>query len=747
MKRVRFTSAGMMLALATAAAGGILLVDVSYLKPRVESQRWSALRARATRAEQALRVVLHEEQRRLAGSAASAGSARSGDIARLSGGASPSACIGRLGRLVPPSEGVDVAWITAPGGRVLGVWRGAAPAGASAESAENVEELADLRGVEETGGLFRLSGVWTVVGSARVPGAAKDGRSPGRLWLGRHVDGRLLKRVGLAAGGRVFLVAADALPPAAVRGGASDHALWVDRDGTLVMACPLRGASGATAGYFRAELPIGAIGHLAASSRRTALIVLTLSVGVALLVVMGVHILVVGPVVRLLKRVDAVRKGESGPADLLKGLHGEPKMLAQELVDAFDRLGEISRTDELTGLANRRHFEQVLAALYHQAQRYHRPLSLMIVDIDFFKAINDTGGHPLGDEALRRVSDILRRACRQADLPARIGGDELCVILPETTAQEASAMAERFRQAVAREVVEANSVKMELAASIGITDLSAGQIDSPGEMLALADEALYSAKKGGRNRVVQARDLGGPSRGGDPAEPERIDSLRSKLAGLDDDLQAAVVGGMEALTAVLAERDPHRADHARKARHHARLLAQEMQLSPRVVKQIEMAAVLHDVGMAVLPDDVLLCRGPLDERQTAIMRRHPLLSVRIMEGMAFLEREVPTVRHHHERHDGTGYPDGLAGAAIPLPARILAVADAFAAMTSARPFRAARTRPEALEEIRRGAGTQFDPVVAKAFLALADRLDDEGPDRGAPAEVDQAAAPAAADPT
>jgi HD-GYP domain-containing protein (c-di-GMP phosphodiesterase class II) len=164
------------------------------------------------------------------------------------------------------------------------------------------------------------------------------------------------------------------------------------------------------------------------------------------------------------------------------------------------------------------------------------------------------------------------------------------------------------------------------------------------------------------------------------------------------------------------------ADHARKVRRYSELLAQEMGLPARIVQRISVSAMLHDIGLLAMPDAILLHPGPLNEEQARNIRRHPLLSVRIMERMEFLEHEIPAVRYHHERHDGHGYPEGLSGSAIPLTARILAISDCFCAMTSPRAFRDARTFSQALEEIRAGAGNQFDPVVVEAFTAMAGRM-------------------------
>ena len=172
-------------------------------------------------------------------------------------------------------------------------------------------------------------------------------------------------------------------------------------------------------------------------------------------------------------------------------------------------------------------------------------------------------------------------------------------------------------------------------------------------------------------------------------------------------------------------RDPNMADHARKVQRYAVLLAEEMGLAERVVKRIEVAAMLHDIGMLALPDAVMMKPGELNPVDLANIRRHPLLGVRMMERMEFLEQEIPAVRYHHERYDGKGYPEGISGAAIPLTARILAVAEAFDALTSRRAHRDALDAAEALQELRKGAGNQFDPNCVDAFCAMAERLGDE----------------------
>ena len=381
-------------------------------------------------------------------------------------------------------------------------------------------------------------------------------------------------------------------------------------------------------------------------------------------------------------------------------------MLARRLEAAFERLAHMSRTDQLTGLANRRHFQEVLEMFYHQARRYNRPLTLVVMDIDFFKAVNDTGGHQSGDELLKIVAREMEKASRQSDLAARLGGDEFALLLPETGAADAAVVAERIRQEISAKRTSLSNLDFNVTMSMGLADLNAGEIDSPDAMVSLADRALYAAKESGRNKLVMARDLTVLAPGED-AKKKNVEVLCRKLAGLDSHFKELFLQALEEIMTILDHRNPHMVHHARKVRHYAVLISQEMGLPPRVIKRVQIAAMLHDIGMVAMPDSILLSPDKLDPHQTELLRHHPLLSVRIMEGMEFLEQEIPAVRYHHERMDGKGYPEGLSGSAIPLTARILAVADAYDAITSSRPGRPAMTHEEAVEKLKKSWGRNW----------------------------------------
>jgi HD-GYP domain-containing protein (c-di-GMP phosphodiesterase class II) len=325
---------------------------------------------------------------------------------------------------------------------------------------------------------------------------------------------------------------------------------------------------------------------------------------------------------------------------------------------------------------------------------------------------------------LQMVTQEIDRCCRKADLPARWGGDEFAVLMPETTSADAAGVAQRIAQAIKdRSLNDPKGVHMTM--SIGVADLNSGEIDSPESMINLADRALYTAKEMGRDRVIQAHELNSLTWPTSCESNGHLNFLRDKVAGLDSQVREFFLRAVGEMLTLLRDRDPYTADQATRVRHYSLLLGEEMGLPVRVLQRLEMAAMLHDIGMISMPDSILQSTGPLNEQQLQVMRRHPLLSVRIMEGVQFLDQEIPSVRYHHERYDGAGYPEGLTDGEIPLTARILAVADAYVAMTSPRCFRAAKSAQRALDEIRAASGTQFDPAVVDALMSLSNKMPQE----------------------
>jgi len=205
-------------------------------------------------------------------------------------------------------------------------------------------------------------------------------------------------------------------------------------------------------GYYRASVSVARINDQAATTRKTVLIMLVLFGAVAILVILGSGILLANPITRLLRRVRQLEAGEGLSEEFTSDLHAEPRVLAEQLQQVFQTMTHESKTDELTGLANRRQFDQALRRACLEARRYNRHLSVMEIDVDLFKAVNDTAGHKAGDELLKVVAETILECCRKADLPARLGGDEFGVLLPETASAGAAVVAERIRAITAWDI-------------------------------------------------------------------------------------------------------------------------------------------------------------------------------------------------------------------------------------------------------------------------------------------------------
>ncbi|HET9737930.1 MAG TPA: diguanylate cyclase [Solirubrobacteraceae bacterium] len=359
---------------------------------------------------------------------------------------------------------------------------------------------------------------------------------------------------------------------------------------------------------------------------------------------------------------------------------------AIETARHVERLRDLAELDPLTGLRNRRGFEADLAA--HRDRQ-----ALVICDLDHFKRVNDTLGHPAGDEVLQRFAELLRAGTRDGDTAVRLGGEEFALVLAGVGERAALAVAERLRGAVADEF---GDFPVPISVSVGIADAQPGA--DPEQLVRAASRALFAAKRLGRDRcVVHHADT-----------LAMLDALADDRAG--EQLAAAVL-----LAETLDLRDDATARHSETVGRYAEQIAVELGLPADHVERLRVAGVLHDIGKLGISDAVLLKPGSLIASEWEQIERHPEVGARILEH-ANLRDVASWVLAHHERLDGAGYPRGLAGDAIPLEGRVLAVADAYEAMTADRPYRRALSHEVARAELRRGAGTQFDPHVVEAFL-------------------------------
>ena len=424
----------------------------------------------------------------------------------------------------------------------------------------------------------------------------------------------------------------------------------------------------------------------------------------------------------VLQRRDGVRFNASVTLALASGPAGEPLGFVVTVRDVSERkrheadLARLATHDTLTGLVNHRGFHERLREEVARSRRHGTPLSLAILDLDHFKHVNDTYGHPVGDRVLAEVGRRLRAVTRGGEHIARIGGEEFAWILPGTDGAGAHAAGERARRAVEREpFVHVGT----LTVSVGVCELDA-ETDAD-ELHRMTDVALYRAKDLGRNIVVRHT----------PGRVAKRDLLADpRVAATERGLRLHAV---HAIARVVEQGHPTSDGHAERVADLAARLANRMGWIAGETRALREAAVLHDVGKIIMPRSVLLKPAPFDEDEWAQMRRHPVVGYDMLEGL-LSRRQRTWVRGHHERWDGTGYPDELAAEDIPAGARILAVADSWDVMTSARVYSAALTRDEALAEMRRGAGAQFDPAVVDALVAImAERREPAGDGEGATA--------------
>jgi diguanylate cyclase (GGDEF)-like protein len=378
----------------------------------------------------------------------------------------------------------------------------------------------------------------------------------------------------------------------------------------------------------------------------------------------------------------------------------DKEQVVQALDLALKEQERLAVTDGLTGLYNRRFFEEVLRLETDRALRSGQPVSVLVMDLDHFKRVNDSHGHEAGDAVLREVARRLSRAARPSDIVARYGGEEFVVLLPGTETEALREVAERVRVAVAGEPVELPGparLRLQVTASLGgaTHPTHAARVD---ELIRTADRALYAAKGRGRNRVCIGAD-GDDDGPAATALDTAVLPLLHRLADLVDARQGP---------------DEHGAAVARWAG----VVADGLGLDRARRERVQLAARLHDIGKLAVPDAVLHKPGPLTDAEWAAITRHAVAGAHLLEAVPGLEDVAALVRAHHERPDGFGYPDGLGGGQLPLEAGVIAVCDAWAAMRSRRANAPMRSRAEARQELVRGRGTQFDPVVVDLFLAL-----------------------------
>ncbi len=407
----------------------------------------------------------------------------------------------------------------------------------------------------------------------------------------------------------------------------------------------------------------------------------------------------------------------------------------------FQKAQEQAITDGLTGVKTHRFLMEALSSEWKRSTRASRPFALALMDLDRFKFVNDFYGHLEGDVVLQRVGHILEEHCRRSDVVARYGGDEFVILMPETTIEQARQLANKLRGWIASDPLLRDK---NVTASFGIAAFPVHG-STPQELIQVADSSMYLSKHQGGNSVSSSEQV-------DPMDrkrwkkdvleaylgvtlkrlfstgPEAFEEIYRRLEhftrsleehggnGMGEGLPPAVVETVTSLALAIDAKDHYTQGHSQKVSSYAAMIAEALGMTPEEIEEIRLAGLLHDIGKVGIPEMILNKSGPLDASEWETMKTHTDLGARILEPLKAMARIRLMVRHHHEFYDGSGYPDRLEGKRIPHGARVIAIADAYDTITSARTYKRARTPEDAFAELERCAANQFDPEIVRVFI-------------------------------
>lgn len=377
----------------------------------------------------------------------------------------------------------------------------------------------------------------------------------------------------------------------------------------------------------------------------------------------------------------------------------------------IEELKSLANEDGLTGVYNHRFFHDALREKIISCEKEKAPISVIFIDIDYFKNYNDLYGHQKGDEVLRIIGSLLKNIAREEDIVARYGGEEFSVILPNTSEKNAFTIAESIRKEIEETYFEGeeNQPNGKITASIGVSvypDKAQNDID----LIKSADDALYRAKFFNKNRVESYTSI--------------LDELKQDI----DEKHIDLVTSIKTLISVINAKDKYTYGHVERVVAYCKLLADKLNLSEEDKKALVYGAYMHDIGKMSIAKDILIKKMPLTSDEWEALKQHPANGVEIIKPVKSLNNLIPLILYHHERYDGKGYPSNLKGEDIPYLVRLLSVVDSFDAMTSNRPYNKRKTYEEAIIELKKCSGSQFDPDIADTFIEVIkenkDRLDD-----------------------
>ena len=404
--------------------------------------------------------------------------------------------------------------------------------------------------------------------------------------------------------------------------------------------------------------------------------------------------------------------------DITKRKTAEEKLgkFHKDLITSNRKLKQMMLIDQHTGLYNHRYLEEIIESEFERAKRYDYPISMLMLDIDYFKSINELYGHHFGDLVLKQFAVYLKEKFRKYDVVGRFGGEEFIIISPCTDKGTIMKVAQRTLEDINVRKFGNKDHNVKLKLSMGISSYPEDNTIKGIDLVGLAEKNMNRAKQDGGNRVYDSEgmtEIMEMVRG-----RKEGDILLTKLDDLTKRSNQSLTESIFAFAKTIELKDNYTGEHVEETVRFATDIARAMDLSIEEVERIRQASMLHDLGKIGISEKILLKEGSLTDAEFEEIKRHPQIAADILRPIQFLRDIIPLIFYHHEKWDGTGYPSGLKGEEIPLGARIIAVADVYQALVSDRPYRKAYSKEKVMDILKSSSGTHFEPRIVDLFLNI-----------------------------
>ncbi len=388
--------------------------------------------------------------------------------------------------------------------------------------------------------------------------------------------------------------------------------------------------------------------------------------------------------------------------------------LNKGLLKSNKKLQKLVIKDPHTGLYNHRYFKEIMESEFYRTKRYNQLLSLIFIDIDYFRSVNDAYGYKIGDLVLKQFAQRLKKSVRMHDYVVRFGDEEFVIVLPGSSKSGALELGQRISNSIKMFNFGDGKNTVRLRVSMAIVSYPEDGMSRSSEFIEIADKILNRAKEFGGDKICTISDINDNSIAHDKITTAK--HLKQKLAKLTKKSNQSSIESIFAFAKTIELKDHYTGNHVERTVYYANEIAKRLKLPAEDIKLIEQASMLHDLGKIGISEKILLKKGPLTRREFNKIKNHPKIGVDIIRPIQSFHSLVPLILYHHERWDGKGYPFGLKGNEIPVGARIIAIADVYEALISDRPYRKALPKKEALRIIKENSGKQFDPKIADVLM-------------------------------